>query len=89
MCGGRWKLVAISMPQVSFVFFVAIRINEKTEKRQGGGIEDMGHPAVALPLDEFLAQHSHCYQDKLQVEPIIVEPQEKVRAQDNRKCSEA
>ena len=85
MYGGRPRLTDTSSAHEICVLCVDQQAERKDRQRDRRWIEDVGAPAVALPGDELLAQHGRRDHQKLQVEPVVPEPQEQVGAEDDRK----
>ena len=63
----------------------------RREDREGerGGVEDVDPPAVPLPPDEGLGRERESDEQKLEVEPAFVEPEEQVDAEDDGDGAEA
>ena len=69
----------------------AVRGNEsdgKEAKRESRRVENMSETALALPLNEFLAQDAGGDEKELQIKPIVLEPQKQIGAHDDGDRSE-
>ena len=58
-------------------------------QRERRGVEDVGAPPLASPLDERLPEEARPHHQELQVEPVVGEPEEEVGAEDDGKGPEA
>ena len=68
---------------------VTMSTSEKSARANADGIEDVDAPAVAFPLDEGLAEEADGDEQELEGEPVVLEPQEEVGAEDDRNRPEA
>ena len=72
---------------------VAGACQEETERehceRKRRGIEDVRAPPIPVPADELLGREAESHHQELQVEPVWLEPQKQVDAEDDRERTEA
>ena len=62
--------------------------HREQRKRKRRRVEDVHQPAVTVPPDELLPEEPDGDEEELQVEPVVPEPEEQVRAEDDRKRPE-
>src|SRR4051812_36317208 len=60
----------------------------KYRQWEGRRIEDVRSPPILIPPNQFFRSKTERHQCKLQIEPVWLEPEEQIDAEDHRKRSE-
>ena len=81
-------MVAMSWPHVRSLVPVRIKRERDNGERERRGIEDVDLPSLLVPPDQLFGREAQRDQKKLQVKPIIREPEEQVDAEDDRERAE-
>ncbi len=89
MRGPRLNVVLISCAHVTTVVPVTMSTSEKSASANAEGLKMWTAPAVAFPADERLAEEADGDEQELEGEPVVLEPQEQVGAEDDRDRPEA
>ena len=89
MCGGKNCVVAISSPQVIRLAPAMMRTTENTLSGNEDGLKMCVAPPLFVPPDQILGREADGNHQELQIEPVLLEPEEKVGAEDDRELAEA
>ena len=81
--------MAMSWPHVMSLVPVRIRPSENTVSGNDDGLKMCVSRPSFVPADQLLAGERQCNHQELQVEPIRLEPEEQVDAEDDRERTEA